>query len=79
MPANYYSCVNVKKDKGLNPMDPYTFTTTLAAGRESVTTLHLSASSVGCDHERTVRFPSRSNRCSAARPRARSASRSAGR
>jgi len=56
MPANYYSCVDVRKGKGLNPMDPYTFTTTLAGGRESVTTLHRSAASVGYGHERTVRF-----------------------
>jgi hypothetical protein len=62
MPADYYSCADINKGtgkdkgKGLDPMDPYTFTTTLAAGRESVTTLHLSASSVGYGHERTVRF-----------------------
>jgi len=56
MPGNYYSCVDVRKGRGNDPMDPYTFKTALTGGRESVTAVTLSAASVRYGHERTVRF-----------------------
>jgi Bacterial Ig-like domain (group 3) len=54
--VNNNYCGNVDQGNGTNPMNPYVFTTRLAGGRETRTSLRLTAKSVRYGHEKGFRF-----------------------
>ena len=49
-------CPSVENGGGVNPMNPYTFTTDLSGGFESRTSLKLSAASVTYGREKSLKF-----------------------
>jgi hypothetical protein len=49
-------CPSVENGGGVNPMNPYTFTTDQSGGSESGTSLRLSATSVTYGHEKSLKF-----------------------
>ncbi|HXS64879.1 MAG TPA: Ig-like domain-containing protein [Streptosporangiaceae bacterium] len=51
-----FNCSEVDTGGAFNPMSPYTFATSLAGGRETRTSLRISATSIKVGHEKTIKF-----------------------
>jgi hypothetical protein len=51
-----FNCSEVDTGGAFNPMSPYTFSTSLTGGRETRTSLRLSATSIKVGHEKTLKF-----------------------
>jgi len=51
-----FNCSEVDTGGAFSPMSPYTFATSLAGGRETRTSLRISATSIKVGHEKTIKF-----------------------